>query len=76
MIDNTVPFLEYVVPATKTYLLPTAATKKTKMQMNTSAKLKQTQTWTTGLWLPRGRRGKDWEFGLSRCKLVYVRMDK
>ena len=29
----------------------------------------------TDLWLPRGRRGggrKDWEFGISRCKLLYI----
>ena len=32
------------------------------------------------LWLPRGRgcrRGKDWEFGISGGKLIYIyRMDK
>ena len=30
----------------------------------------------TDLWLPRGKEGaggKDWEFGISRCKLVYIR---
>ena len=29
----------------------------------------------TDLWLPRGRGGgggKDWEFGISRCKLLYI----
>ena len=29
----------------------------------------------TDLWLPRGRGGgggMDWEFGVSRCKLVYI----
>ena len=29
----------------------------------------------TGLWLPRGREGggeMDWEFGISRCKLLYI----
>jgi len=29
----------------------------------------------TDLWLPReraGRGGKDWEFGMSRCKLLYT----
>ena len=33
------------------------------------------QTQRTDLWLPRGRRGwegKDWEFGISRCKLLHV----
>ena len=37
------------------------------------------QTERTDLWLPRGRGGrggKDWELGISRCKLVYYRMDK
>ena len=27
------------------------------------------QTWRTDLWLPRGR---DWEFGVSRCKLLHL----
>ena len=27
----------------------------------------------TDLWLPRGKEGGvDWEFGISRCKLLYV----
>ena len=29
----------------------------------------------TELWLPRVRQsggGKDWEFGISRCKLLYI----
>ena len=29
----------------------------------------------TDLWLPRGREHggeKDWEFGISRCKLLYI----
>ena len=28
----------------------------------------------TGLWLPqeRGEEGKDWGFGISRCKLLYT----
>ena len=28
----------------------------------------------TDLWLPRGRRGGgvDWEFGVSRCKLLHI----
>ena len=32
------------------------------------------QTWRTHLWLPRGRgrSGIDWEFGLSRCKLLHL----
>ena len=38
--------------------------------MNTSMK----QTQRTDLWLPRGRgwRGKDWEFQISRCELLYT----
>ena len=33
------------------------------------------QTQRTGLWLPRGKRGggkMDWEFGISRCKLLHI----
>ena len=33
------------------------------------------QTQRTDLWLPRGRGcggGLDWEFGTSRCKLLYI----
>ena len=33
------------------------------------------QTLRTDLWLPRGRwseGGMDWEFGISRCKLLYI----
>ena len=33
------------------------------------------QTQRTDLWLPRGRTSggrKDWEFGISRCKLLYI----
>ena len=31
------------------------------------------QTWRTDLWsLRAGREGLDWEFGISRCKLLYV----
>ena len=33
------------------------------------------QTWRTDLWLPRGRGeggGKDWKFGISRCKLLSI----
>ena len=43
-------------------------------QMNLSMKQKQTQRQRTDLWQPRGRRsggGMDWEFGISRCKLLY-----
>ena len=31
-----------------------------------------TQTERTDLWLPRWWGWKDWEFGISRCKLLYV----
>ena len=32
------------------------------------------QTQRTDLWLPRGREAaKDWEFGISRWRLVYIR---
>ena len=44
-------------------------------QINISTKQKQTQTWRTDVWLPTGRgrgRGKEWELGISRCKLVYM----
>ena len=32
------------------------------------------QTERTDMWLPRGRGwgGMDWEFGISRCKLLYT----
>ena len=43
------------------------------------------QTWRTDLWLPKGRgkewdglgvgwigSGMDWEFGVSRCKLLHL----
>ena len=33
------------------------------------------ETWRTDLWLPRGEgagRGMDWEFGVSRCKLLHI----
>ena len=33
------------------------------------------QTQRKDLWLPRGRaggEGVDWEFGISRCKLLYI----
>ena len=34
-----------------------------------------TLTQRTNLWLPRGRRGgrgMDWEFGINKCKLLYI----
>ena len=35
------------------------------------------QAWRTDLWLPRGgeggRSGSDWEFGVSRCKQLYMK---
>ena len=43
-------------------------------QMNISTKQKQTHKQRTDLWLPRGKRDKggiNWEFGVSRCKLLY-----
>ena len=46
-----------------------------KTPMNLSAKQKRTYKDRTDLWLPRGRRSggrMDWEFGISRCKLLYV----
>ena len=33
------------------------------------------QTWRTDFWLPKGKGvggGKDWEFGVRRCKLLYI----
>ena len=33
------------------------------------------QIWRTNLWLPRGwggKGGKNWESGISRCKLAYI----
>ena len=30
------------------------------------------QTQRTDLWLPKGGRGRDWEFGVSRFKLLYI----
>ena len=44
-------------------------------QMNLFAKQKQTRRQRTDLWSPRDRGvggGKDWEFGISRCKLLYI----
>lgn len=45
-------------------------------QMNLPAEQKQTKTQRTDLWLRRGREGergeRDWEFGISRCKLLYI----
>ena len=45
--------------------------------MNLSTKQKQThsQTQRTHFWLPRGiggGGGMDWEFGISRCQLLYI----
>lgn len=39
------------------------------MEQNQTHRLKRTD-----LWFPRGRGGGglDWEFGISRCKLLYV----
>ena len=37
--------------------------------------MKQTHRQRTDLWLPRGRGvggGMEWEFGVSRCKLLYT----
>ena len=43
-------------------------------QMNLSWEQKQSGAWRIDWWLPsgRGRRGFDWEFEISRCKLVYI----
>ena len=30
------------------------------------------QTQRTDLWLPGGWGGMDWEYGISRCKLLYI----
>ena len=43
-------------------------------QMNPSTKRKQTSK--TDLWWPRGaggRQGVEWEFGISRCKLLSIK---
>ena len=43
--------------------------------MNLSMKQKQTHRHREQTWLPRGRRdwgGMDWEFGITRCKLLYI----
>ena len=39
-------------------------------QMNLSMKQKQIHRQKTDLWFPRGAIG--WEFGISRCKLLYI----
>ena len=39
-------------------------------QMNLSMKQKQIHRQKTDLWFPRGEIG--WEFGISRCKLLYT----
>ena len=31
------------------------------------------QTERTDLWLPRGGGGMEWEAGVSRCKLLYIK---
>ena len=31
-----------------------------------------TKTERTDLWLPKGRQEKDWEFGISRSKLLHI----
>ena len=44
-------------------------------QTNLSMKQKQTHKQKTDLWLQRGGRGwggRDWEFGISRCKLLCI----
>ena len=43
-------------------------------QMNLSTEKKQTLRWRTDLCLQRGRRGTgmDWEFGVSRHKLLHL----
>ena len=44
-------------------------------QMNISTKQKDPWTERTDLWLPRVKDcggGVDWEFGVSRCKLLYI----
>ena len=44
-------------------------------QMNISMKEKQTHRHREDLWLSRGKRvrkGKDWEFEISRGKLLYI----
>ena len=36
---------------------------------------KDSQTYRTDLWLPRGREsrgGMEWEFGISGCKLLHI----
>ena len=44
--------------------------------MSLFTKQKQTQTSKTNLWLPKGKAGSgsiNWEFGISRYKLLYVK---
>ena len=44
-------------------------------QMNFYETETDSETQRTDLWLPRGReggRGMEWEFGVSRCKLLYI----
>ena len=43
--------------------------------MNISTKRTHRYREQTEVWLPRGRGsggGMDWEFGVSRCKLLYI----
>ena len=43
------------------------------MQMNLSMRQKRTHRQRTDVWLLRGvGGGTDWEFEISRCKLVYI----
>ena len=49
------------------------------LKYNTNEHIYKTETdaqiQTTDLWLPTGRGsggGKDWKFGISRCKLLYI----
>ena len=42
-------------------------------QMNLSTEKKESLTWRIELWLPsREGRGMDWEFGVSRCKVLHL----
>ena len=47
------------------------------LKYDTNELIYETETGSqrTDLWLPRGRRGAgrmEWEFGISRCKLLYI----
>ena len=42
--------------------------------MNLSTEKKQTPwTWSTDMWLRRGGSGIDWEFGVSKYKLLHLK---